>query len=433
MLVLSLLTGSASLGVVVNLARSLRDAAAQVDHESQFMSKLRTSINVEDNLAHQLADQGSPVASAFLESDAGGTQLLAEGMSVYNTASERALIAQASAAREDAWASLRPIAADPVHADRFGPELADKDLWHKLAVPRWAAIEAVLDELDSVSRNAVRGQIRDADLAERWLVGVLATLFVVSAGLTILLARRLTREVLVPIGQLVESANRFASGGLDHRIDIKSSDEFGHLGEQFNAMAAAIAASQQRLESQAHYDNLTGLLNRSRFLERVDQAIEHAKFSGIQTWIAFVDLDDFKLVNDSRGHDAGDEVLRRVANVVLAATRPTDIVARLGGDEFAILLGAGTDGATAEMVAQRIVDALGEPLRVFGEMHQVGASIGLASRDDADVTTDDLIRRADVAMYTAKGRGKNRWDRDDEAVHGQLTERRTAKLPDQAG
>ena len=98
-----------------------------------------------------------------------------------------------------------------------------------------------------------------------------------------------------------------------------------------------------------------------------------------------------------------------------------------------MLLGAGTDGMTAELIVQRIVDALGEPLRVFGEMHQVGASIGLASRDDTDVTTDDLIRRADVPMYTAKGRGKNRWDRYDEAVHGRLTERRTANLPDQAG
>jgi diguanylate cyclase (GGDEF)-like protein len=429
----SLLSGVTSLGLVVNLASSLRGSAAEVDRESTLMIQLRSALNDEDALAHQLADQGSVVAGAFLGVDGHVKQLLEEARSTYNSPVELALVAEIGAAQDAAWGSLRPVAADPALADRFGPELPNKDLFHRDLLPKITGIERLLTELDTVSRDAVHDEIRDADRAERWLIVVLGAMFVVSAGLTVMLARRLSREVLVPIGQLVESANRFGSGGLDHRIDITSSDEFGHLGEQFNAMAQAIATSQQHLTTQAHYDNLTGLLNRARFLERLDEAVGQAKVSEAPTWIAFVDLDDFKVVNDSRGHDAGDEVLRRVANVLLSTTRPTDIVARLGGDEFAVLLGAATDEDTAGLIAQRIVDTLGEPLRVFGEMHQVGASIGLACRHDSDTSTDDLIRRADVAMYTAKGRGKNRWERYDAAVHGELIERRMGNYPDPAG
>jgi diguanylate cyclase (GGDEF)-like protein len=428
MLALSLLSGATSLAVVVNLASSLRGSAAEADRESQLLMQIRSALNDEDALAHKLADQGAAVAGAFLGVDAHVTRLLAQAVSLYNSPAELALAAKVGIARDDAWADLRPVAADPALADRFGHELADKDAFHRDLLPKMVGIEGLLAQLDTVSRAAVHNQISDADRAEHWLVAVLGMLLVVSAGLTLVLAQRLRREVLAPISELVESANRFASGGLDHRIAITRSDEFGHLGEQFNKMAASIAASQQHLTTQAHYDNLTGLLNRARFLERIDEAIERTTVSGEQTWIGFVDLDDFKLVNDSRGHDAGDEVLRRVANVLLSTTRPKDLVARLGGDEFAVLLGPGTDEDTAELVAQRIVDALGEPLHVFGEVHQIGASIGLACRIESDSTTDDLIRRADDAMYTAKGRGKNRWERYDAAVHGELAERRAPKL-----
>jgi diguanylate cyclase (GGDEF)-like protein len=431
MFFLSLLSGATSLGVVVNLASSLRGSAAEVDRESQLLMQIRSALNDEDGLAHQLADQGAVVAGAFLGVDTHVTQLLAQAISIYDSPAELALVTKIGIARDDAWADLRPVAADPALADRFGHELADKDEFHRQLGPKMVAIEGLLAQLDTVSRDAVHNQISDADRAEHWLVAVLGLLFVLSAGLTLVLAQRLRRDVLAPISELVESTNRFATGGLDHRIVITRTDEFGHLGEQFNEMAAALSASQQHLTTQAHYDNLTGLLNRARFIERVDEAIERTKISGEPTWIGFVDLDDFKLVNDSRGHDAGDEVLRRVANVLLSTTRPSDIVARLGGDEFAVLLGPGTGEDTAEQVAQRIVDALGEPLRVFGEMHQIGASIGLACRMDSDTTTDDLIRRADVAMYTAKGRGKNRWECYDPAVHGQLADRRAPNLPSQ--
>jgi diguanylate cyclase (GGDEF)-like protein len=430
MFVFSLLSGAASLAVVMGLASSLRGAAAEVDRESKLMISLRTATNDEDTLAHQLVDQGAVMAGPFLGVDAHVTQVLDEAKATYNSPAELELVSRISAAREVAWASLRPIAADPVLADRLGRDVTveAKDDLHRAMFPKMGAVEALLAELDTESREAVHRQISDADRAERWLIAVLGTMCVASAGLTVVLARRLSREVLMPISQLVDSVNRFATGGLDHRIAITSSNEFGHLGEQFNAMAQSIAANQQHLTTQAHYDNLTGLLNRARFLDRVDDAIEHADITGGPTWIAFVDLDDFKIINDSRGHDAGDEVLRRVANVLLSTTRPDDVVARLGGDEFAIVLSAGTDEHAAELVAQRIVEALAEPLRVFGEMHQIGASIGLACRYDAGVSADDLIRRADVAMYTAKGRGKNCWELYDVAVHGHLTDRRTSNL-----
>jgi diguanylate cyclase (GGDEF)-like protein len=425
----SLLSGAVSLGVIVHLASSLRGSATEVDRDSTLVIRLRTAINAEDGLAHRLVDEGSTVGAAFLGVDAETTRLLNEALSMYNDPAELALVLQIKAARDDTWASLVPVAADPTLADRFGHELLDKDGFHRDLLPEVAAISGLLGRLDTMSRDSLHSQLSAADRAEHWMVALLGALFVISAGLSILLARRLRREVLAPMGELVESANRFAGGALDHRIAITRTDEFGHLGEQFNAMAAAVVLSQQHLTTQAHYDNLTGLLNRARFLERVEDAIEEARLTDATTWIGFVDLDDFKIVNDIRGHDAGDQVLRRVAALLLESTRPIDLVARIGGDEFAILLGGGTDEEAAELVAQRVVDALGEPLRVFGEMHQIGASIGLACRNDSDTTTDELIRRADVAMHTAKTRGKNCWERYDVTMHGHLIERRMAKRP----
>jgi diguanylate cyclase (GGDEF)-like protein len=114
-----------------------------------------------------------------------------------------------------------------------------------------------------------------------------------------------------------------------------------------------------------------------------------------------------------------------VANRLLAATRPLDVVARLGGDEFAIIFAAGADRNTAELVAQRVLDAAQEPLRILGTDYHIGASIGLSCRDRADMAVDELIRRADMAMYTAKGRGKNCWEIFDPTTHGHRVERRS--------
>jgi diguanylate cyclase (GGDEF)-like protein len=165
---------------------------------------------------------------------------------------------------------------------------------------------------------------------------------------------------------------------------------------------------EERLRFQAQHDPLTGLANRLLLQDRVRHALARAERSGEPVAVLFVDLDHFKRLNDSAGHDAGDRALCQVAEVVSASIRPSDTAARLGGDEFAVLL-EGTSDEQAVEVAARLVDALTE-MPVPGEQAMViGASIGVAAtKGGGGVDAESLLRDADLAMYQAKSSGRGR-------------------------
>ena len=166
---------------------------------------------------------------------------------------------------------------------------------------------------------------------------------------------------------------------------------------------------EEQLRHQAFHDPLTGLSNRALFLDRVDHALARIRRTDSPVpAVAFIDLDDFKLVNDSLGHGAGDELLRAVADRIRSCLRSGDTPARLGGDEFAVLLEDAPDAGAVTEVAERILDSLRAPIMVGGRDVYVRASIGIATRRGAETTPDDLLRNADLAMYTAKGNGKGR-------------------------
>ena len=161
-----------------------------------------------------------------------------------------------------------------------------------------------------------------------------------------------------------------------------------------------VSEGQRRLHHQAYHDPLTGLANRALFRERLTTSL-----GGRPVAVLFVDLDDFKLINDSFGHAMGDRVLHAIADRMRRCVAPDDLVARLGGDEFAVLLDH--TPADAEPVGHRILAALREPFVIDGHTVGVGASIGLVVSEPGEpLTADALLRRADAAMYSSKRRGK---------------------------
>ena len=162
--------------------------------------------------------------------------------------------------------------------------------------------------------------------------------------------------------------------------------------------------AHQELTVQATLDNLTGLANRALFNASVATAL--ADGTTTETALLFVDLDDFKDVNDVFGHTAGDDLLREVADRLRRATRPGDLCARIGGDEFAVLL-PGTGAEVGAEIAHCIVDAVSGPMALTGGVAHLGASVGLAVAV-GDTTRQQIIHRADVAMYAAKAAGKGR-------------------------
>ncbi|MHB8671682.1 MAG: putative bifunctional diguanylate cyclase/phosphodiesterase [Acidimicrobiales bacterium] len=166
---------------------------------------------------------------------------------------------------------------------------------------------------------------------------------------------------------------------------------------------------EEHLADAAYHDRLTGLWNRAGFAERMNQALSRARRRGAGIALLFLDLDRLKVVNDTLGHEVGDQVLVEVAARLNSCCRAEDTVARFGGDEFTMLL-EDTDGARAAEVATRITQELRRPARIAGRELSVTASVGLALSSTGHETFDELLRNADLAMYLAKERGRGRWE-----------------------
>jgi diguanylate cyclase (GGDEF)-like protein len=229
------------------------------------------------------------------------------------------------------------------------------------------------------------------------------------------------------LGSLI-IANRLTEGTSFNDDDLRlfetlanqaaSALENGHLEQSL----AELSRLKEQLRYQAYHDPLTGLANRSLFLERVTSRIENPSLTH-DAVVLFLDLDDFKIVNDTQGHAAGDQLLSQVGDRLTGTLREEDVVARLGGDEFGVLLNAERDVQDSLVVANRIIDTLQANFQIQGQEVKIGASIGLAVARLGTETADELLRNADVAMYTAKASGKNRVAVFEPMMHRQIVAR----------
>jgi diguanylate cyclase (GGDEF)-like protein len=157
----------------------------------------------------------------------------------------------------------------------------------------------------------------------------------------------------------------------------------------------------------AQHDTLTALPNRNLFYDRLNQAITRASRDKASFAVLFIDLDDFKIVNDTLGHDAGDALLREAAKRITACVRKSDTVARMGGDEFTVIISNARTQNSVERVAKKIVANLASEFDLSGKICSVSASIGIAFYPENGETAAQLVKVADDAMYAAKSSGKN--------------------------
>jgi diguanylate cyclase (GGDEF)-like protein len=192
--------------------------------------------------------------------------------------------------------------------------------------------------------------------------------------------------------------------GMTVKISLVNQLSFAAVAAIAMAAFRHLRRSQDQLARLATHDQLTGVLNPRAFADRLAQELERTRRYPRPLALLYLDLDDFKAVNDSHGHQTGDAVLRLVADAMRASVRQADVVGRLGGDEFALLMPE-TDAALADAAAARLAASL---RKMFQGTPTITASIGVVACQGATASTDDLLRRADQAMYAAKRAGKDR-------------------------
>jgi len=195
---------------------------------------------------------------------------------------------------------------------------------------------------------------------------------------------------------------------------------------------ASVSIENGRLEAEmqelAFHDSLTGLANRALLTLRLEETLQRRDRSPLGPAVLFLDLDDFKTVNDSLGHAVGDRLLTLVADRLRGCLRPADTAARLGGDEFAILLDEMRSPSDAAAVADRMISALRAPFTVDGTRVLIHASIGVVIATPERLLADELLRDADIAMYRAKAGGKGTWEMFETSMQEQVRERHLLKL-----
>lgn len=253
--------------------------------------------------------------------------------------------------------------------------------------------------------GAQRAQINESE--KEFLLIISAT---VGLGLLIAMvgAAWLARSVLLPLREFEKGVAHFSNENLSYRLTLNNQDEIGRLALEFNAMAERLLAHRHKLEELSVRDGLTGLYNRRELEKRLQQEIQRARRYRRPLSVLMLDIDHFKNVNDRYGHQAGDEVLITVADLIQLNVRPVDVVCRYGGEELAVILPE-TDAEGARTVAERIRGTVEDSVTTTpqGDTVHVTVSIGLAVFPRDGDTAAGLIHTADQALYAAKQEGRN--------------------------
>lgn len=289
------------------------------------------------------------------------------------------------------------------YPEEAGPRVGSRGP-RKISILGWVTV--VMSKATMLSR-------RDELLKNSLLISLL-----VMAGAT-LLALRMGLAITRPMQRLVEAVEAIGRGKLDVQVNTTSGGEIQTLAQGINSMAASLKSAQENLQEkidlatqqlsyQATHDTLTGLINRREFELRVEHALQSAQENGATHALCFLDLDQFKIVNDTCGHEAGDNLLRQLAYHLKNKLRDRDTLARVGGDEFSLLLeNCSLDNAVD--VARGLLDSIHDfRFSWEGKTFVVGGSIGLVMINRKSESVSLILSQADSACYTAKDLGRNR-------------------------
>ncbi|HEY5024163.1 MAG TPA: diguanylate cyclase [Acidimicrobiales bacterium] len=425
MLALLLLAGATTIFGVKDLVDSVRGTANQLQRETVAVAALRSDVVAHEEFGHKFLSGEPANRSAYIAQQQSISRRFDDVATVFPAGTSlRATVVAAHSSWQDGlthyglWGTQGP-ALEGNHAAENPTYGASSD-----------ATVALLDGLAGPSLQAMQRGLSHGGELEGILIVVLSGLFGVAVVVTVYFRRRMAKDVLRPVISMYQGVLKLQEGNFAHRIAIARRDELGELTEAFNGMAGALHDNHVALTRRATYDSLTGLPNRASLVERLTASFgSNSDRRARHESVLFLDIDDFKDVNDSLGHEGGDELLVALAARLNLCVRPHDLVARLGGDEFAIVVIEDGAGSFATVIAERILEAMRVPFVVGGAPLQVSLSIGIAQRRRGTAVAGetgqmdeaaDLLRRADFAMYMAKGAGKGRFQVFDAKMHDDM-------------
>ena len=256
-------------------------------------------------------------------------------------------------------------------------------------------LDNVLEETDALARNS--GRI---------VIGFSLLAIVLSIVVALIFVR--------PLKRLVAAVQRFSETRELTPVPVHGKDELGTLARSISQMQEHILAHlndlnlrNEDMEHRARHDALTGAPNREMFFDLLQFSIVNARRNGLQLAVLFIDIDHFKHINDTSGHAAGDAVLIAVVRRLKATIRESDTVARLGGDEFIVMIQPVDDPQQLAVIAQKLTDALQEPIEFEGQSLHISASIGVSIFPKDGESAEELLHNADAAMYHSKRDGRN--------------------------
>lgn len=284
----------------------------------------------------------------------------------------------------------------------------------KNAIPLAEKSEEALYKIELLENQFQNNTTNHIEILSILMPYFLFALIIIILVLSYWLSDKQAQKLVQPIESLVLATQKMAKGKLNKDIAIQSDDELGKLTENFNQMRIQRQAAEEevnqmlmKFEKLARLDPLTNLPNRRGFNEIAENILLISKRFQRQFALLLLDLDDFKIINDTYGHDVGDELLKYVADMIKVNLRRTDHVARMGGDEIAIILSEIKHSKNAGVIANKILQQISKPCYINSHLINISASIGIACFPGSGKNLSILLKNADIALYQAKKRGKN--------------------------
>jgi diguanylate cyclase (GGDEF)-like protein len=423
MLTLVMATGVCTIVGLWHLVGQINQVVAQRDRETSVVGQLRTSLVSFEDSAHSFINHAPIDPVEYLHRQADEVALFERAIAIFPAG---------NGTRETLQKARRAWEKGLSDSSLWGNQVYSGHVWTPADNPTLGRAgddtRAILDDLDPPSLLVLHQGLANGKTLERNMIILLAGLFALAAGVTAYFRRKMSRDLLRPVAAMREGVHRLRSGDLEHHIEVARNDELGELATAFNSMADSLHENHRALTKRATHDTLTGLANRAALHDHLTRAFDAASAKPTSCGsLLFVDVDDFKDVNDTLGHEAGDDLLVELVGRMSSCVGPEDLVSRLGGDEFAIVTAAGDRRYIGCEVAEKILESLARPFIINETSLTVSVSIGVAERRPEMLNPAELLRQADFAMYIAKGGGKSRYQVFDAEMHDVMVGRSALK------